>query len=324
MTKIKLGITLYSFTKEYVSGEYSFEDCIKRCAEIGVDGYEIVATQMIPSYPYISEEFLGLVNKYAAEYGVRPISYGANTDRGMRFDRDLNDDELFVRTVQDIKSAHKLGCKVMRAQYLLSPANLVRIAPYAGEYNVKVGIEIHNPETPSSPMMLEYLEAIEKSGSRYIGFVPDFGCFADKPNVDSYYGALQRGADKEMLDFAVQLKYEDVPMQDAVKILRSKNADAEVMASFYNMYGFLSFSKNPDFEGLKRILPYCFHFHGKFHAMKEDGNEMSIPYDKILPIIDSSGFDGYIVSEFEGHMSGNAYDMTKKHIEMERRILGLD
>ncbi|MGN6711970.1 sugar phosphate isomerase/epimerase family protein [Anaerocolumna jejuensis] len=323
MTKIKLGITLYSFTKEYVSGEYSFEDCIKRCSEIGVDGYEIVATQMIPSYPYISEEFLGMINKYAGEYGVRPISYGANTDRGMRFDRDLNDDELFVRTVQDIKSAHKLGCRVMRAQYLLSPENLVRIAPYAREYNVKVGIEIHNPETPSSPMMLKYLEAIEKSGSHYIGFVPDFGCFADKPNIESYYGALQRGADEKMLDFAVGLKYDGIPMQDAVKILTDKNADAEVMASLYNMYGFLSFSKNPDFEGLKRILPYCFHFHGKFHAMEDDGNEMSIPYDKILPIIDDSGFDGYIVSEFEGHMSGKAYDMTKKHIEMERRILGL-
>ncbi len=299
------------------------EDCIRRCAEIGIGGYEIVAAQMIPSYPYVSDEFLGMVNRYAAEYGVRPVSYGANTDRGMRFDRDLTDDELFARTLLDIKSACKLGCRVMRAQYLLSPENLVRIAPYAEEYNIKVGIEIHNPETPSSPNMLKYLEAIESSGSSYIGFVPDFGCFADKPNIDSYYGALQRGAHKEMLDFAVQLKYDDVPMQDAARQLTERGADAEVMSSLYNMYGFLTFSKNPDFEGLKRIMPYCFHFHGKFHAMKEDGNEFSIPYDKILPIIDRTGFDGYIVSEFEGHASGNAFDMTKKHIEMERRILGI-
>ncbi|MGB8455508.1 MAG: TIM barrel protein [Anaerocolumna sp.] len=323
MTKIKLGITLYSFTKEYVSGEYSLENCIKRCAEIGVDGYEIVATQMIPSYPYISEEFLGLVYKYAAEYGVKPVSYGANTDRGMRYDRDLTEEELFARTLLDIRSAHKLGCKVMRAQYLLSPENLVRVAPYAEEYNVRVGIEIHNPETPSSPAILKYLEAIEKSGSHYIGFVPDFGCFADKPNIDSYYGALERGADKEMLDLAVQMKYDEVPMPEALKRLTDRNADAEVLSSFYNMYGFLTFSKNPDLKGLKKILPYCVHFHGKFHAMKEDGNEMSIPYDKILPIIDNAGFEGYIVSEFEGHARGNAYEMTKKHIAMERRILGI-
>ena len=93
---------------------------MRRCAELGLDGYEIVATQMIPSYPYVSDEFLGEVNRLYAKYGVRPVCYGANTDRGMRFDRDLNDDELLASTIRDIKAAHKLGCKVIRAQYLLS------------------------------------------------------------------------------------------------------------------------------------------------------------------------------------------------------------
>ena len=130
MSKIKLGVSLYCFTKEYISGEYSLEDCIRRCAELGVDGFEIVGSQMVPSYPYISDDFLGKINSYAAEYGVRAISYGANTDRGMRHDRDLNEQELLHSTIRDIKSAHKLGCKVMRAQYLLSPKVMGLIAPY--------------------------------------------------------------------------------------------------------------------------------------------------------------------------------------------------
>jgi len=324
MSKVKLGITLYSYTKEYVSGEYTFEDCVRRCAELGIDGYEVVATQMIPSYPYISDDFIGLVNECSVKYGARPISYGANTDRGMRYDRDLTDDELVSTTIRDIRSANKLGCKIMRAQYLLSPENLIRIEPYAREHNVKVGIEIHNPETPSTPAVQTYINAIEKTGSPYIGLIPDFGCFANKPNVDSYEGALKRGANQELLDYAVSLKYDEVPMDVAVQLLKEKNADDEVMASFFTMYGFLQFSKNPDLEGLKRIMPYCIHFHGKFHYMKEDGNEMSIPYDQILPIIDEAGFDGYIVSEFEGHESGKAPEMVKKHIAMERRILGIE
>ena len=322
MSNIHLGVTLYSFTKEYCSGEYSLEDCIRRCVELHVDGYEIVATQMIPSYPYISDEFLGEINRFKAEYGVRPISYGANTDRGMRYDRDLNDEELVAATLRDIRSAYKLGCPVVRAQYLLSPENLVRIAPYAEEYGVKVGIEIHNPETPSTPYIQKYINAIEKSGSEFIGFVPDFGAFADKPNVDSYQGALKRGANKEMLDYAVQLRYDGVAMEDAEKRLLEKGADPEVMGSFYNMYGFLAFYREPDFEGLKRIMPYCFHFHGKFHCIKEDGNEMSIPYDKILPIIQNSDYSGYIVSEFEGHGTAQTAEVLKRHLDMERRILG--
>ena len=36
-----------------------------------------------------------------------------------------------------------MGCKVMREQFLLSPEALVKLAPYAEAYNVKVGIEIH-------------------------------------------------------------------------------------------------------------------------------------------------------------------------------------
>lgn len=323
MTKIKLGVTLYSYTAEYVSGQYTFEDCVRRCAELGVDGYEIVATQMIPSYPYVSDEFLGEVNRLKAKYGVRPISYGANTDRGMRFDRDLNDEELLASTIRDIKAAHKLGCPVIRAQYLLSPKNLVQAAPYAEEYGIKIGIEIHNPETPSTPAMEAYLEAIEKSGSKYIGFVPDLGAFADKPNVASYQGALEQGANKEMLDYAVSLRYDDVPMDEAQKLLEAKGADPIVMSSFFNMYGFLTFRKNPDFEGLKRIMPYVFHVHGKFHCMTDEGNELSIPYDKLLPILDEAGYDGYIVSEFEGHGTMPAAQAVAKHIAMERRILGL-
>lgn len=323
MSKIQLGVTLYSYTKEYISGQFTLEDCIRECHAMGLSGYEIVGAQMVMGYPYVRESFLQQLREFEDKYGVRPVCYGANTDRGMLHDRDLNERELLASTHRDIRTAQKLGCKVMRAQFLLSPELLYKIAPYAEEYDVKVGIEIHNPETPSTPIMLEYLDAIERSKSKYIGFVPDLGCFADKPNIDSYEGALSRGANKALLDEAVQMRYEDVPMPQAEMCLKEKGADAQVMKSFYEMYGFLIFRKEPDLEGLKRILPYCFHFHGKFHHMNEDGTEASIPYEKILPVIRDSDFEGYIVSEYEGHSNGRAVEMVKKHIEMERRLLGL-
>ena len=69
-------------------------------------------------------------------------------DRGILKDRDLTEDEMVARAITDIISANKLGCTVMREQYLLSPSGLARIAPIAEAYNVHVGIEIHNPESP--------------------------------------------------------------------------------------------------------------------------------------------------------------------------------
>lgn len=327
MADIKLGITLYSFTYEYLTGQYSLEDCVRKCAELGVDGYEIVATQMVPSYPYVSDEFLAKVLEFEYKYGVRPVSYGANTDRGKLFERDLNDSELVNDTIRDIQNAHKLGCKVIRAQYLLSPENLVAIAPYAEEYDVKVGIEIHNPETPSTPVMERYLEAIEKSGSTHIGFVPDLGCFATKPNIKNYEGALKKGANQEMLDYAVNLKRQGVSRGEAEQLLKDAGADPFVMSAFYDMYGYLTFHNEPDLEGLKRIMPYVFHFHGKFHCVR-DGEETAIPYPEVLAAIYDSDFSGYIVSEYEGHslradglIDYGAVEAVRRHLEMENRIL---
>lgn len=320
MSNIKLGISLYSFTKEYADGCLSLEECVKTAAELGAQGYEIVAAQMIPSYPYVSHDFLKQTKKWKEKYGIAPISYGANMDRGMLKDRDLTEDEMLQRAIIDVKSANKLGCKYMREQFLLSPKGLKRLAPYAELYDVKVGIEIHNPETPSTSIIKEYIKAIEESGSKYIGFVPDFGCFATKPNKPHWDEALKNGASLELLEMAAQLRYDNVPMEEAKDKLVKAGANEAVFGAFFGMYGFVTFYNEPDLEGLKKIMPYCIYFHGKFHYIGENNTEASIPYPEVLEVIKKSGFEGYIMSEYEDH-SGRALLMTERHIKMEKEIL---
>ena len=171
MSKVKTGITLFSLGTPYLKGELDLEGVIRTAAELGAEGYEIVAAQMIPSYPFVSDEFVEFINKCKEKYGIGPICYSANMDRGMLKDRDLTEDEMVARAITDIMSANKLGCTVMREQYLLSPEGLKRIAPYAEAYNVHVGIEIHNPESPITPAIMDYVKVIEETGSKYIGFV---------------------------------------------------------------------------------------------------------------------------------------------------------
>ena len=320
MSKIDLGITLYCFTAEYYRGEYTLEDCIKAAGELGVKQFEIVGAQMLPTYPYVTDEFREVFQEMCRKYGVSCISYGANMDRGMRADRNLTEEEMLKSTINDVKTANRLGAKVMRAQYLLSPKVMARLAPYAEEYGVKVGIEIHNPETPSTTIMQEYFETYEKVGSKYIGFVPDFGAFATKPNI-SVVRAIENGANKAAIEYAIHSQYEKLPRDEVRKKLIEMGADNVTMRCFEEMNGFLTFYKEPDLEGLKRIMPYVVHFHGKFHYMHEDLHEESIPYEQILPVIQASDFEGCIVSEFEGHGNGNTYEMVRRHLEMERKIL---
>ena len=53
MSKVKTGITLFSLGTPYLKGELDLEGVIRTAAELGAEGYEIVATQMIPSLSLI-------------------------------------------------------------------------------------------------------------------------------------------------------------------------------------------------------------------------------------------------------------------------------
>lgn len=322
MSNIKLGATLFTFTMEYANGTYSFEECVKRAAECGAEGYEIVATQMIPSYPYVSDEFLAEVLEYKEKYGIGPVCYSANNDLGMRYDRNLTEQELLEAAILDIQSAHKLGCKVLRAQFVVPPTVLEKLVPYAELYDVKVGIEIHNPETPSTPYIQENLAVVKKSNSKYIGFIPDFGCFATKPNKPHWDKALAEGASQEHLELAAQMRYDEVPLEDVMRKMNELKANPAIFQAVQGMYGFVQFRKDWDKEGLKAIIPYTFEFHAKYHWMLDSGNEASIPYDEILPVIKNSNFEGFIMSEFENEAYISGYEMLQKHLAMEKRILG--
>lgn len=324
MANVKTGITLFSLGTPYLKGQLDLEGVIRTAAEMGAEGYEIVAAQMIPSYPYVSDEFVDFVNRCKEKYGIGPICYSANMDRGMLHDRDLTEDEMVARAITDIISASKLGCTVMREQYLLSPQGLARIAPYAEAYNVHVGIEIHNPESPITPAILDYVKVIEETGSKYIGFVPDFGCFATKPNKPYWDRALAAGAPVEALEKMANLRYENVPQEEATRIMMPELQQYPVLwGTLSSMYGFVQFRKSctAELEGLKKIMPYCFEMHGKCHYVDENLHEVSIPYEEIIPVIAASGYDGYIVTEFEDEGGYDAVEQTTRHVAMVKKLL---
>lgn len=320
MADIKVGVSIYSYTQEYAKNEFSLEQIIKKSAEHGAQGLEIVGSQMIKTYPSISDEEAEYLKSLSVKYKVPLVSYGANTDKGMRSDRDLNTDELFHLTLLDLETAYKLGCKVMRVQYMLTPEVFKELALYAKLYDVKIGIEIHNPETPSSSKVQEYLDVIKEVGSEYLGLIPDFGSFAIRPNKPHWELALKNGARLDVLEKMKHLKYKELNRVEALKELEEDGVNLAEMIAFNGMYGFVTFYKNPDFEGLRNIMPYCIHFHGKFHYIHDNLSEASIPYPEILEVIKESNFKGYIVAEYEDQ-SGPSDLMVSRYMKMMKNLL---
>lgn len=325
MSEINLGVTLFCYGTEYARYEYDFAECVKQAALAGATGYEIVGTQMLPDYPNVSDEFLGLIQLLKAEYGIGPVGYGANNDKGMMHDRNLTDDEMLADTIIDLKTAHQLGCKVMRAQYMLSPQAFERLAPYAELYDIRVGIEIHNPESPLSPLMKEYLAVIKKTKSQYLGFIPDFGCFAIAPNQAQWIKALEARVSEEHLQQAAKMRYDGVPLKEAQANLVAQGAHPAIQTVLQGMYGFVQFKPKAELprllNELKEILPYSFELHGKFHYLGEDLVEPSIPYKEILAVVQDSDFSGYLICEYEDELYCGGTEFTKRQLQTVKQLI---
>ena len=94
MSDIKLGISLYSFSTEYIHEKLDFEGVLKKAKDMGYQGVELVAAQMVPGYPYPTDEWLAQCKALLAKYELEPVCWSAYIDMGIRSDRDLTEEEI--------------------------------------------------------------------------------------------------------------------------------------------------------------------------------------------------------------------------------------
>ncbi|MDR0642519.1 MAG: sugar phosphate isomerase/epimerase [Treponema sp.] len=322
-SKIRLGVSLYCFTNEYYTYKYTLEDCLAKVAELGSDGFEIVAPQMIAGHPWPSDAFIDSFLQLCEKHKVKPVSFGSYVDKGMRSDRELNQEEIFDSALNDLRYAKKFGCPIMRSQEMLSPQVFERIIPYAEDYGVKVGMEVHFPRVFESPLMQEYYHVIVKSGSPYVCLIPDFGSYQERPHKQLIEDALELGASGHIVQYLTDaFKNGETNEQIAgnVKKMGGTDTDMELLIGCFALG-----LKAADLKGLKKMMPYVPYMHSKFFYIDENDFDSSIPYDKILSIVKESGFEGYIMSEYAGHHHGpnDIMEQLRRHLRMEKKYLGL-
>ena len=105
-----LGLTLYSASAEFRAGWYDFDGLLNRVAELGIGpGIEIVASQVLPTYPNVTDDFVRSWQAAFDKHGFTASSFGANLDMGRRRDRDMTPDEEYEFTETLFHGAKKLG-----------------------------------------------------------------------------------------------------------------------------------------------------------------------------------------------------------------------
>ncbi|WP_219588397.1 hypothetical protein [Kocuria flava] len=75
-------------------------------------------------------------------------------------------------------------------------------------------------------------------------------------------------------------------------------------------------------------MPRIHHIQAKFYEMTDEGVEYSIPYARIVAVLEEGGYSGYLSSEYEGNrhiqdaFEVDSREQVRRQHRMFRRLLG--
>ncbi|MCI1020434.1 pyruvate formate-lyase [Microbacterium sp. C5A9] len=299
----RLGLTLYSASAEFRAGWFDFDGLLDRVAELGIGpGIEIVASQVLPTYPVVSDDFLRTWRAAFDRHGFVASSFGANLDMGRRRDRDMSPDEEFEFSELMFQGAKKLGFPLVRIQSA-KPELLRRLLPVAESLELQLAYEIHAPLGPNAEPILKVRETYDELGSPLLGFVADFSSTMHAMSPTLLRAVQRAGLDDEALGRLQQIWATDATMRERqeefIGYLRGRDFDPGRLGAFahlaFNMHGHVDPREWAD------IMPQITHVHAKFYDIDDHGQEPAIDYPELVRVFVEGGYRGFWSSEWEGH-----------------------
>ena len=294
---VKRGVSLYSFQEEYFLRRLSLEDCIREAAAFGARGIEIIPEQSIPGFPHLTDEFVDTWFSWMEKYGTTPVATDLFLDTKRHPGRWLTLEEQIASFHRDIDIAVRLGAQVVRAIINTPPEVMEAAAPYAEEKGVRLLLEVHAPFHYEHPWILQHLEVMHRTGSPALGLMPDMGTFVERfPRVVSER-ALRDGAKPELVDLIVSTYDDHGDTHALMDIVHYRGGGPVEMGLARQATHFI-------YRDPAEMIPHMDligHVQAKFYEMVDDTTEYSIPYDRIVPVLEQGGFTGYLSSEYEGN-----------------------
>lgn len=328
MSRLKHGITLYGFGEGYVHGDATLEDVLKKAKDIGCDGIEIVAPQMVPGHPNPSDEWIEYFKEACARYELDPVCYSIYVDSGKHKGRFTHEAERMTDTVASMEYAKRMGFKVVRSQDALLPVTMEKMLPYAEELGIHLAIELHGPYCPSTPIFQEYFDLFERKNSEYLGIVMDYSAFASGAPGNVLAPIPDDVVHKDILNEINHLyATTEIPEEDLVKMIYEKGGDAADEYAARKLlfsidphtakFGTPYWRTHPDYDGFRRLLKYSKYMHGKFYYMDPECNCPGIDYENFVRIMKEENYTGYVASEYEGFDTESTdSEQIRRHIAM--------
>lgn len=348
---IKRGVSLYSYQQAQFFKQLNWKEQIVEVHDnLKADGIEIIDEATIRDYPFPSEQFIYDWNNFIARYDMQPVTMDIYLDVHQFRDHVMTHKEAAERLKNDIKLAAKLGFKNVRSLCLV-PIDVIEMALETAEkYDVKIGKEIHAPlpikpgsrkqatkgwaATMDFKMADQIIDLADRTGSKHVGLVPDFGIFQHSPSQVAIDYVKRHAKMPEAVDFILENSrlYE---FDDLVNVLNEKYPNHELAMPEVERMALHRSSADP--EDIIDIIPYIVSIHGKFYHMTEIPGkpgcyeDKCIDYETPMKYLKQYGYDGYINSEYEGQRDQqdrgieflpDDVEEVRRHHEMLRRLIG--
>ena len=297
-SRIKRGVSLYSFQEELFLQQMTVEDAIAFAASIGATGIEVLPEQNMPSFPNVSDAEVAWWQETVAKHGCELSCYDMFLDTKIRKDRLMTDAEQVDSIRRDLTLCNRLGIRNMRILVFVRPEILELCVPYAEELDVHMGVEVHAPWHLEHAWILRTIDVADRLGTRHLGILPDMGIFM-KHYPPAFRARFERqGARPEIAQFIVdnheqKIMSEYTIYEVAVKMGGNKAEIAMAETLRHAPYA------NP--KRLAEYAPYFRHIQAKFYEMAPDCTDPSIAYDEVIPVLAAAGWDGFLSSEYEGN-----------------------
>jgi hypothetical protein len=322
-SKVKRGVSFYSYQTLYYTGQASLEDLIAEISSIGAYGIEIIPDAMIPNYPNPSERFVSQWKGWMEKYHTIPDSWCQSQDTVMIKGHPLPVAGGAERLLADIKCANRLGFTNMRL-LAATPLDVVeKCLSSAEKYNVALNFELHGPNRIDGQLLEIWVKLFEKLKSKYVGLNPDMSLFEKGPVAVRRDSQIRAGVLRaDIAKYIDQAQADGFPQEKAAaEVTRMGGLDGE-QRYLESRYGGMQ-----DPQKLIPLLKYSHHFHAKCYELNEDCHETSIAYEEVVPLMLANGYQGYFATEYEGQrflmdaFEVDEVEQVRRHQVMMKRLL---
>jgi hypothetical protein len=296
---MRLGVSTFSLTNEWLSRRYTLESLLERVAETGLGpGLEVIGHQSWRGYPrLVREDVLGF-RRLCERLRLEPAAIGGYVDLLRRPGGVMTVEECVEALEAQIDAAAGLGFPVIRLHVGVPVPAIERVVPAAERAGVVLATEFQGPQTPDDQPLQALLELRERvGGSPSVALVLDFS-IAMRAIPTTFADAVRSaGMARGDLDRVVELWRGGANVGELFAAIAA--TDAPSLAQAEARSGFVRFGRQ-DPTAWAPLVPLIAHAHAKFWEIDEAGDDPTTDSGAVVDTLLAGGFRGVVTSEWGG------------------------